>query len=312
MERLRATGRRHEPNAPQGGSGQRAYRHHGYRYGELGDGTTTHRNTPVQISGLQYITALAAGAYHNLAATAGSWTILWHDLSNGNIIYWRMRGTTQVATGTLITAIPNAWRIVAASDYDHDGDTDLIWHNTTTADVVYWTMNGSTLASWNYVAQHVASPWYPATGGDFNGDGHLDIVWQNPTTGQIVYWMMNNTTWTSAWATLATGVPSTWQLRGTPDMNDDGFPDLVWHLPASGEARYWLMNGATKTEEGTFATDLSTQLRLGGAAGFNPADILWHNQTTGTVTYWTMIGVTHTLSGTLPSVSTTWRLEIIY
>jgi hypothetical protein len=172
-------------------------------------------------------------------------------------------------------------------------------------------MNGSTLASWIYVAQHVPAPWYPATGGDFNADGHLDIVWQNPVTGQVVYWAMNGTAWTSAWATLATGIPSTWQLRGTPDLNDDGSPDLVWQIPAAGEARYRLMNGTTNLESGTFATGLAAQTRL-AAAGFNPVDVLWHDPSTGAVTYWTMMGVTHTTSGALPSVPTVYRLEIVY
>ena len=36
-------------------------------YGELGDGTTTERHTPVQVSGLAKATAIAAGRYHSLA-----------------------------------------------------------------------------------------------------------------------------------------------------------------------------------------------------------------------------------------------------
>jgi len=35
--------------------------------GQLGDGTTTHRSTPVSIPGLTGVTAIASGALHSLA-----------------------------------------------------------------------------------------------------------------------------------------------------------------------------------------------------------------------------------------------------
>jgi alpha-tubulin suppressor-like RCC1 family protein len=38
-------------------------------YGQLGDGTNTNRQTPVQVSGLTDIVAIAAGYEHSLAIT---------------------------------------------------------------------------------------------------------------------------------------------------------------------------------------------------------------------------------------------------
>jgi alpha-tubulin suppressor-like RCC1 family protein len=46
-------------------------------FGELGDGTTTERHTPVLVPGLSGITQLAQGADHMLAAGAGGVVRAW-------------------------------------------------------------------------------------------------------------------------------------------------------------------------------------------------------------------------------------------
>lgn len=77
------------------------------RFGQLGDGTTTNKLTPVQVTGLSRVIAVSAGNDHNLALKYDGtvWTWGWHVVS-------RRDGTTensvtpiQVAGLTGVTAI---------------------------------------------------------------------------------------------------------------------------------------------------------------------------------------------------------------
>ncbi len=77
--------------------------------GQLGDNTTTQRKTPIQVSGLSSVVAVAAGAKHSLALTSAGVLYAWGDnyygqIGNGNNTDQKlpvqvMTGVAQIAAG---------------------------------------------------------------------------------------------------------------------------------------------------------------------------------------------------------------------
>src|SRR5437588_12440166 len=68
-------------NAAGAQSGVRAWGSNGY--GELGDGTTDNRYTPVAVSGLTGVTAISTGQGHSLALKSDGTVWAWGDNNTG-------------------------------------------------------------------------------------------------------------------------------------------------------------------------------------------------------------------------------------
>src|SRR5215208_1144181 len=74
-------------------------------YGQLGDGTTTQRNTPVQVSGLSDVKAIAGGFYHSLALK-----------NDGTVWAWGSNKYSQLGDGTTTTNSSTPVQVSGLSD----------------------------------------------------------------------------------------------------------------------------------------------------------------------------------------------------
>ena len=82
-------------------------------FGEVGDGTTTQRNTPVAVSGLSGAVAAAGGGYHSLAIKADATVVAWGRNDSGQV----GDGTTTTRTAPVPVSGLSGILVVAGGGY---------------------------------------------------------------------------------------------------------------------------------------------------------------------------------------------------
>ncbi len=162
---------------------------------------TQRRGAPVPISG-----APTLATNWRLSATGdfdhdNRPDLVWRNVTSQKIVVWTMNGTGK--KGSLIPtpdqAVDANWEIVAALDYDRDGNRDLLWYNWSSGKIVQWLMD----AAVQRLSGRFTSPasagnanWKVLAGADYGlGPGGVadsnDVVWRNATSGRVVVWHLD-------------------------------------------------------------------------------------------------------------------------
>lgn len=248
--------------------------------------------------------------------------LLWHNVADGRVSTWLMRGT-QPLDGTLLNPGQVAdvnWAPVAIGDVNRDGRADIIWQHAD-GRLALWTMVGTSMTDGRpFSAEPVADTAWKIRGlADLNQDGDADVIWQHEGDGRITVWFMRysgGSPITLYAEPLGPGqvMDVNWRIVGTGDFNRDGWPDLVWQHQADGRIAVWKMRGTTLLEGDLLSpgqiADTDWKIRaVGDINGDDMPDLIWQHATTGEVAAWLMNGTTM-MSGVFIGLvpDTNWRI----
>ena len=206
----------------------------------------------------------------------------------GRLVNDKIQFTTQDDPGA-------NFRLIAATDLDGNGKSDLVFLNTTQtplADVRVWTdFQRSTERLW----RQVKPVWDVQVAGDLDGDGAGDIVWRylapDPRdTGVSYIWFNNNIQ--EPVVRKRGGAPLDWILLGAGDFDLNGAADMVYISPEN-QIRV-LMATPNRTCANLSAGSIPAGFRVikvGDFSGSGRGDILMRNPSTGQVMLKALTGV---------------------
>ena len=244
-------------------------------------------------------------------------TILWQNQSTGDIVFWRMDGTT-LSGQSFIGQVPDTnWEIVGYADFNNDGNPDLLWQNQSSGDINIWLMNGTNVTG-SVAAGGVSDPyWRVVSAGDFDGDGKPDYLWQHQQRGDLYTWFID---WNeSLGSVVVTGGASSegvsdpdWKIVGTADFNGDSNTDYLWQHEESGDVYVWYMDDTNPASGVPVPWEGDRAWKIAGVVDFNSdgkPDILWRHPLSGQNYVWFMDGTTVTEGSQIdPVLDHNWKI----
>jgi glucose/arabinose dehydrogenase len=227
--------------------------------------------------------------------------------------------TASVTVGGTTIAISQNGAAAPYGDIDNNGSADILWQHGN-GSLAVWLMSGTTLVDGRPLSMPLSdTSWRIVASGDFDRDGGQDVVFQHQD-GRLAIWLMRGTTLISGFALTPGAVADTnWKIRGSADMDRDGWRDLIWQHEGNGSIAVWLMTGTT-LRDGRLLTpgavaDLNWKIvGVGDMNGDGHADLVWQHQTNGLMSAWLMNGLSMT-SGPLLSPGqvpdTNWKIRAL-
>jgi alpha-tubulin suppressor-like RCC1 family protein len=290
--------------------------------GQLGNGTTTDSDVPVNVTGLSSgVIALAAGGGygHACVLTSAGGVECWGynadgELGNGttteshvpvNVMGLSSR-VSKIAVGYGRTcALTSAggvecWgggslgngtttnssvpvHVIGFGPVKSDFDGDSL------SDVLFLNTTAYNTRYWPHADK--TQTVYPGTyntnyiylgEGDFDGDGTADILFMNTSSRATIIWPGA----VKASATYPGTIAAGFDNASIGDFDGDGKDDIFWSNPTTGITRIWW--DAVKSSV-TYPGSQSTAYAIAASADFDgdgKADVFWRNGTTGQDVIW--------------------------
>jgi alpha-tubulin suppressor-like RCC1 family protein len=247
-------------------------------HGQLGDGTTTNRLTPVyQVSGVTGVTAVSIGPLHGCALVAG-----------GAIKCWGVNGDGQLGDGTTTSSLTAVATTAVAS--------------ATTVGVGGWTnagttcaLSGTTVYCWGQdefgqvgsgrllqaTTPYPVHGFGPASSADFDGDWKIDPAVYRPAGGTW-FWLKSSLA-NQDYGYAGWGVRAQNDAPVVGDFDGDGLLDQTvfrpstgtWFVRPSGDPRNWYYFGWGTTGDVIVAADYDGD-GVSDAAVYRPSTGTWY------------------------------------
>jgi hypothetical protein len=270
------------------------------------------------------ILQMEALGFHALAHPVGDYLgqgasdILWRN-ANGDLVLWDSTvGVGANTGGQDFGSVGTQWQVQQLADVNGDGKEDVVWRDPTTGEVMLWNSVAGA-GSVGFTSQDVGVvplSWHLEASGDFSGSGPDALLWRNDN-GDVTLWTASPSGAAVGFVAQDLGVvPTSYQIAGVGDFNDDGKTDILWRN-TNGDLVLWDSvpgAGSVNYPPGLDLGVVSTAWQIQGVGDFNgdgKADILWRNAN-GELGLWNSIpgagsvGFTYQNWGVVP---TSWHIQ---